>query len=52
VSGPVWMTGGEFGPEAGLVGMVAIGMGTLLLFAWHRWHKVAIQTFNHLRPKS
>lgn len=37
VTGPVWLTGGEFGPEAGFVSIMAIGLGTLSVFAWSRW---------------
>lgn len=37
VSGPTWMTGGTFGPEAGFVSIIAIGVGALLVFAWSRW---------------
>ncbi|WP_299489121.1 type II CAAX endopeptidase family protein [Acaryochloris sp. IP29b_bin.137] len=37
VSGPTWVTGGDFGPEAGFVGVVAMLMGGLLVLAWSRW---------------
>lgn len=37
VSGPTWITGGAFGPEAGFVSIVAIGVGVLLVLAWSRW---------------
>ncbi|WP_299405009.1 type II CAAX endopeptidase family protein [Acaryochloris sp. IP29b_bin.148] len=37
VIGPAWITGGIFGPEAGLVGVVAITLGILFVFGWSRW---------------
>lgn len=35
-TGPTWLTGGAFGPEAGATGVVAILVGTLLTLAWVR----------------
>ncbi len=37
VTGPAWITGGAFGPEAGVVSIAAIGIGALLVFGWSRW---------------
>lgn len=35
--GPVWLTGGAFGPEAGALGLLAILGGMAAIFAWLRW---------------
>ncbi len=36
VSGPVWLTGGTFGPEGGALATVMLAAGTLLLYQWKR----------------
>ena len=32
--GPGWLTGGEFGPEGGILATVVVGMATVALFKW------------------
>jgi uncharacterized protein len=36
VSGPTWLTGGSFGPEAGVSSFVALALGAVVLYLLHR----------------
>ncbi len=47
-SGSTVITGGQFGPEAGLAGLAAILLGSLLIAGWVRWRYGRVQPFSHL----
>jgi membrane protease YdiL (CAAX protease family) len=38
-NGPVWLTGGDFGPEAGLIGVFAILLGSLLTLLYVKFSR-------------
>ncbi len=40
--GPAWLTGGQFGPEAGLLGLLALLAGTPTLVGWAWWRHGAV----------
>jgi membrane protease YdiL (CAAX protease family) len=44
-SGPILWTGGAFGPEAGLIGVVAIiiGSGIIIVWVWHNRHRISLK---------
>lgn len=39
--GPAWLTGGDFGPEAGLVGLAALSLIAVTIWAWGRVHRMS-----------
>jgi hypothetical protein len=42
--GPIWFTGGRFGPEAGFIGLLAMVIGSILTLLWvRRRGKLAFQ---------
>ena len=45
-NGPAWLTGGDFGPEAGILGLLAMLLGAFAIFWWVRkkYGKVQIAT--------
>jgi len=51
--GPSLWTGGAFGPEAGLLGVIALALGAILTLIWVRWRYGAtrIQTTLAVYPR-
>jgi membrane protease YdiL (CAAX protease family) len=44
LTGPEWFTGGEFGPEAGILGLLAMVVGCLMILLWiSRRSKLALK---------
>ena len=39
-TGPVWLTGGSYGPEAGLVGLCARILVIIMILAWLRYRHI------------
>jgi len=52
VTGPAWITGGAFGPEAGVVSLIAILIGTLSVFGWSRWRLYYAKRFQTQSAKT
>jgi len=46
--GPILMTGGAFGPEAGLVGLTAMVLGSVLILMWVGWRYGRRGIYEHL----
>jgi membrane protease YdiL (CAAX protease family) len=40
VQGPVWLTGGDFGPEAGLILLPALTLGVYIIYMYTKYHRV------------
>ena len=53
-SGPEWLTGGAFGPEGGLLGIISNLLGILLIILWvkRKTGKAVLQTAISLPPTS
>lgn len=47
-SGPLLWTGGAFGPEAGLLGILAILVGCLAILGWVRWRRGTLGVLTEL----
>jgi hypothetical protein len=45
-------TGGGFGPEAGLLGLIALGLGVLLTIAWVRTRDQELSLFTAIAEYS
>ncbi len=53
-TGPIVWTGGAFGPEGGLIGVLVILLGMLLVYGWVQWtrRRVAVQAeLAHYSPE-
>lgn len=47
-TGPAIWTGGAFGPEAGLMGLGALLVGSALTYGWVRWTRGSVRIRRHL----
>jgi membrane protease YdiL (CAAX protease family) len=43
--GPTWFSGGAFGPEGGLAGVIAMGIGSLLICLWIKRRRGELRPF-------
>jgi hypothetical protein len=46
--GPDLITGGPFGPEAGLIGLGAIAIGAVMIVLWVKWRYGAVKLQDRL----
>lgn len=57
-SGPEFITGGSFGPEAGLLGLLTILLGFLLTYTWYRYRNKTLSfqptlaSYKNISPKN